>query len=53
MLKAVIEKDTAKIRKQIFALKWQLEQDIPDKDRGIFTQTIKELEAALTEMEVR
>lgn len=53
MLKAVIEKDEAKIRKQITALKWELAQDIPDKDRGIFTQTIKELEVALAGMEVR
>ena len=51
MLKAVIEKDEAKIHKQITALKWELAQDIPKKDKEIFTQTIKELEAALAEME--
>ena len=51
MLKAIIEKDAAKIRKQITALKWQLTQDIPDKDREIFTQTVTELEAALAGME--
>lgn len=50
MLKAVIEKDAKKIRKQIAALKWQMEQDIPEKDRGIFAQTVKELEAALSGM---
>lgn len=50
MIIPVIEKDEKKIRQQIYALKWQLEQDIPDKDRKIFTQTIKELEETLIQM---
>lgn len=50
MLTPIIEKDPAKIRQQITALKWQLTEGIPQKDKEIFTQTIKELEAVLAEM---
>ena len=51
MLNLIIENDADKIRKQIAALKWQLMQDMPGKDRGIFEETVTVLENALCEVE--
>ena len=46
-LYAQIPKDTEKINQSIIALEWQLKQDIPDKDRRIFAQTLEAYKAAL------
>lgn len=46
-LYAQIPKDTEKINQSIIALEWQLSQDIPDKDRQIFAQTLEAYKAAL------
>lgn len=46
-LYAQIPKDTEKINQSIIALEWQLSQDIPDKDRRIFAQTLEAYKAAL------
>lgn len=47
-LYAQIPTDKDKIRQSIAALEWQLSQDIPDKDRQIFAQTLEAYKAALT-----
>ena len=46
-LYAQIPKDKKKIKQGIVALEWQLNQDIPDKDRRIFAQTLEAYKAAL------
>ena len=46
-LYAQIPKDTEKINQSIIALEWQLKQDIPEKDREIFRQTLEAYKAAL------
>ena len=46
-LYAQIPKDPEKIRQGITALQWQLKQDIPEKDRRIFEETLKEYRLAL------
>lgn len=48
-LYAQIPTDKIKIKKGIDALEWQLSQDIPDKDRQIFSQTLEAYKAALNE----
>lgn len=47
MLTVTTTKDKIKLAKQIEALKEVLETDIPDKDRQIFSDTIKMFEEAL------
>lgn len=47
MLKISIPKEQNKIRKQINAIKWQLERDIREEDKLIHQQAIKALEQAL------
>ena len=42
-----IPTDKGKIRQGIVALEWQLSQDIPDKDRQIFAQTLEAYKAVL------
>lgn len=46
-LYAQIPTDKDKIIQGIAALEWQLSQDIPDKDRRIFAQTLEAYKAAL------
>ena len=43
-----IPKDTEKINQSIIALEWQLKQDIPEKDRKIFQQTLEAYKCALS-----
>ena len=43
-----IPKDPEKIRQGITALQWQLKQDIPEKDREIFRQTLEAYKCALS-----
>ena len=45
-LYAQIPKDTQKIKQGIVALEWQLNQDIPEKDREIFRQTLEAYKCA-------
>lgn len=47
MLSISIPKDQNKIRKQIQALKWQLERDTRIEDKIIHQQAIEKLEQAL------
>ncbi|MCM3567572.1 hypothetical protein [Neobacillus mesonae] len=44
---AVISSDKKKLEKQIQALKYQLEQDINDKDKKIHSQALAVLELTL------
>ena len=46
-LYAQIPKDAKKIRQGIAALEWKLSQDIQDKDRQIFAQTLEAYKSAL------
>ena len=46
-LYAQIPKNKEKIRQGIVALEWQLNQDIPEKDREIFRQTLEVYKATL------
>ena len=47
-LYAQIPKDPEKIRQGITALQWQLKQDIPEKGREIFRQTLEAYKCALS-----
>ena len=47
-LYAQIPKDPDKIRRGIIALEWQLKQEIPEKDREIFRQTLEAYKCALS-----
>ena len=47
-LYAHIPKDTQKIKQGIVVLEWQLNQDIPEKDREIFRQTLEAYKCALS-----
>ena len=47
-LYAQIPKDTQKIKQGIDVLEWQLNQDIPEKDREIFRQTLEAYKCALS-----
>ena len=47
MLQISIPKEQNKIRKQIQALKWQLERDTIEQDKIIHQQAIEKLEQAL------
>ena len=47
-LYAQIPKSPEKIRQGITALQWQLKQDIPEKDREIFRQTLEAYKCALS-----
>lgn len=47
-LYAQIPKDTQKIKQGIVALEWQLKQEIPEKDREIFRQTLEAYKCALS-----
>lgn len=47
-LYARIPKDTQKIKQGIVVLEWQLNQDIPEKDREIFRQTLEAYKCALS-----
>lgn len=40
MLYVQIPKDVHKLKTDISALEWQLSQDIPEKDRQIFQETL-------------
>ena len=46
-LYAQIPKNKEKIRQGIVALEWQLKQEIPEKDREIFRQTLEVYKATL------
>ena len=46
-LYAQIPTDKGKIKQGIAALEWQLSQDIPDKDRQVFAQTLEAYKSAL------
>ena len=46
-LYAQIPKNKEKIKQGIVALEWQLSQDIPEKDREIFRQTLEVYKATL------
>lgn len=46
-LYAQIPKNKEKIKQSIIALEWQLKQDIPEKDRRIFAQTLEAYKCAL------
>ena len=46
-LYAQIPKDPGKIKQGIIALEWQLKQEIPEKDREIFRQTLEVYKATL------
>ena len=46
-LYAQIPKDTEKINQSIIVLEWQLSQDISEKDREIFRQTLGVYKATL------
>lgn len=47
-LYAQIPTDKDKIRQGIAALEWQLKQDITEKDREIFRQTLEAYKCALS-----
>ena len=47
-LYAQIPKSPEKIKQGIIALGWQLKQDIPEKDREIFRQTLEAYKCALS-----
>lgn len=47
-LYAQIPKDPEKIKQGIIALEWQLNQDIPEKDREIFRQTLEAYKCAVS-----
>ena len=47
-LYAQIPTDKIKIKQGIAALEWQLSQDIPEKDREIFQQTLEAYKCALS-----
>ena len=47
-LYAQIPKSPEKIKQGIIALEWQLNQDIPEKDREIFRQTLEAYKCALS-----
>ena len=47
-LYAQIPKDTEKINQSIIVLEWQLNQDIPEKDREILRQTLEAYKCALS-----
>ena len=46
-LYAQIPKSPEKIKQGIIALEWQLKQELPEKDREIFRQTLEAYKAAL------
>ena len=43
-----IPKNKEKIKQGIVALEWQLKQEIPEKDREIFRQTLEAYKCALS-----
>lgn len=47
-LYAQIPKNKEKIKQDIVALEWQLKQDISEKDREIFRQTLEAYKCALS-----
>ena len=47
-LYAQIPKDTQKIKQGIVALEWQISQDISEKDREIFRQTLEAYKCTLS-----
>ena len=47
-LYAQIPKEPDKIRHGIIAIEWQLKQDISEKDREIFRQTLEAYKCALS-----
>lgn len=46
-LKLKLENDIEKVKKQITCLEWQLKQDLPERDRTIFEESLKELKEHL------
>lgn len=51
MLTLKLENDMEKVKKQITCLEWQLKQDLPEKDRKIFEESLKELKEHLNTLE--
>ena len=47
-LYAQIPKNSEKIKQGIIALEWRLSQEIPEKDREIFRQTLEAYKRALS-----
>lgn len=50
-LTLVLENDIEKVKKQITCLEWQLKQDLTEKDRKIFEESLKELKEHLSMLE--
>lgn len=46
-----LENDIEKVKKQIACLEWQLKQELPEKDRQIFEESLKELKEHLYTLE--
>ena len=47
-----LENDIEKVKKQIMCLEWQLKQDdLPEKDRNIFEESLKSLKEHLSTLE--
>ena len=46
-----LENNIEKVKKQIICLEWQLKQDLPEKDRKIFEESLKELKEHLNTLE--
>lgn len=47
-----LENDIEKVKKQIMCLEWQLKQDdLPEKDKNIFEESLKELKEHLSMLE--
>ena len=51
-MKVEIPKDKERIKQQIQALEWQIEQDTNEKDKAIHQEALKDLQAALKGMGV-
>ena len=51
MLTLKLENDEEKVKKQIMALEWELKQDLPEKDRNIFEESLQALKEHLKKLE--
>ncbi len=49
MIEIIVPESKSEILKQIKALEYKLEKDIPQKDREIYTRALKKLREALKE----
>ena len=45
-----LENDEEKVRKQIVALEWELKQDLPEKDKNIFEESLQALKEHLKKL---